>query len=734
MIIETTLVRFLQRVANTVGGMVSEILSWGFELFLEAVEPGILRYATPVIDQLLETPDLPTWFTQLLIDVRSGGQQIDAIFGGQMVGGAASSGMLSILEPLFTAVGYAAWQVTPIREPDIMSLIALGWRGTYSPEDMRYIAGRLGFREDITDGLESIARPRVGLGDLMDAWFRNELGREEVETELRKRGYDEENLDLTLALARPIHSLDAMQKLLYRGEITPTEFEEGLEKLGYTAAQREELSNVKWQLLSGGDIVELSRRGVLAPEVINERLREHGFTEARVAEILEVGRPLTGLSELIRLYYREEITPEEFKRRLGQYGYNETQLDELEKLTHLIPNPQDLISMAVREAFHPTKVEQYQYLDEFPPEFAEWMKKQGYDQEWSEKYWVSHWRLPSLTMGYEMFHRGIITPEELDDLFVTSDIAPFWRGKLKDAAYRPLTRVDVRRMYGMDVLDEDAVRQAYLNLGYSPENAEHMLNFTIKYETSGDRDATKADILRAMNAGVISPEDARDQLVGMGYNENWADIYIMLEQVKRAEKLLQTEIDILEDQYIDGMVDRSAVYTLLGEWDLPSTQIQNYLEEWDIVKRRKVSLPSVTQLERHLKLGVINEAQYRESMAKRHWQEESINHFLQEIRLEVAEAAQKEEERAQKEEERVRVKIGRSEYDVIRADLDLQIAELKTAIAESEVLIGQITDYDLADLLIRQNEQLALVIVQLQEAKARAKLEHTQELKALIQQ
>ena len=83
--------------------------------------------------------------------------------------------------------------------------------------------------------------------------------------------------------------------------------------------------------------------------------------------------------------------------------------------------------------------------------------KAGLPEEQARNYWAAHWELPSAQMGYAMFQRRIIDHETLVMLLKSLDIMPFWRDKLIEMSYNPLTRVDVRRMYGLGVLSEEEV-------------------------------------------------------------------------------------------------------------------------------------------------------------------------------------------------------------------------------------------------------------------------------------
>ncbi|GAH21078.1 unnamed protein product, partial [marine sediment metagenome] len=92
---------------------------------------------------------------------------------------------------------------------------------------------------------------------------------------------------------------------------------------------------------------------------------------------------------------------------------------------------------------------------------------------------------------------------ELSRLLKSLDIMPFWRDKLTEISYNPLTRVDVRRMYKLGVLDESEVKKSYLNIGYNENDAEKMTAFTKKYEGDTEKELTKSAIDKAFKNDII---------------------------------------------------------------------------------------------------------------------------------------------------------------------------------------------------------------------------------------
>lgn len=247
-------------------------------------------------------------------------------------------------------------------------------------------------------------------------------------------------------------------------------------------------------------------------------------------------------------------------RRIGIHpNYNEL----YKELAYQIPPVADIITMAVREAFTPAIAARFGQYQDLPSEFVEWVGKKGLSKDWAERYWAAHWSLPSPQQGFEMLHRGVIGIDDMNMLMRALDIMPFWRDKLIQIAYRPLSRVDVRRMFALGVLNVNGVRKAYTDIGYNDENANLMTEFTVRY-TEGIKERTEAAATKAEERAketketaiqkeeeaarkalipkiaewttaqtlkfytmkLINEERARDEFTLLGYNEERINVYI----------------------------------------------------------------------------------------------------------------------------------------------------------------------------------------------------------------
>jgi hypothetical protein len=243
----------------------------------------------------------------------------------------------------------------------------------------------------------------------------------------------------------------------------------------------------------------------------------------------------------------------------AKHGLPDEWIDKVKELYWIIPSPSDLIRMAVREVFTPEIVAKFGQMEDFPEDFARWARKVGLSEEWARNYWAAHWELPSATQGFEMFHRGIISYDELKTLLRALDVMPFWRDKLIQIAYSVPTRVDVRRMYALGVIDRE-VKKYYQWMGYTPEDAERLTKFTEK--TGGrtmlrrERELTKSEITRLYRLGQIGRDDAMEMLQDLGYTPDAADYILDLAEYQAGDEPKQLNTSHILQSYRYGLIAR----------------------------------------------------------------------------------------------------------------------------------------------------------------------------------
>ena len=239
--------------------------------------------------------------------------------------------------------------------------------------------------------------------------------------------------------------------------------------------------------------------------------------------------------------------------RLQKIGIHSDYFDVYKELAYPIPPIADLITMAVREAFSPAIAARFGQYEDYPPDFGNWAQRKGLTEEWSKAYWAAHWSLPSAQQGFEMLHRGVIGESDLNMLLRALDVMPFWRDKLIQIAYRPLTRVDVRRMYKEGVLNTAEVYKAYLDQGYSEKNAERMTEFTVKQTLSAQAKFTSTDIIKAFTQRMITRGEATGLLSDIGIRSENIGQIVNYAEYKREWDFTNDRISGIRNLYKKGV-------------------------------------------------------------------------------------------------------------------------------------------------------------------------------------
>ena len=363
----------------------------------------------------------------------------------------------------------------------------------------------------------------------------------------------------------------------------------------------------------------------IAPEKTQEarnKMKEQGFDDADIDLFFLSRYRLYDEGNVRILWLRGVLSDDQMFMRMRELGYTDTRIKEIIQGWSVIPGPNDLFHLVAKEAFEPDMVERMGYADEFPGEQVQWLQKQGISEEWAKKYWYAHWETPSIQMGFEMFHRedpdrpgqSIIDESELDMLYRTVEIPPYWRSRITKIAYQPYTRVDVRRMHDMGVLTDAQLIQSYKDLGYDQEHAEKMGEFTVKYNQGAAKELTRGQIVGGYKDKILTRADALTLITDLGYTEAQAEYFILTEDYNEAKDLQDEMLTNIKDRFQNNLADEFTTRSQLNSLNLTGDRIAVLMDKWKIKKMIDVKVPSKTDLDKFLLNKIITLDIYRQEM------------------------------------------------------------------------------------------------------------------------
>ena len=478
-----------------------------------------------------------------------------------------------------------------------------------------------------------------------------------------------------------------------------------------------------------GTALEAERRGFLETKYVDRVLSEIGWDKESRKILRQLSAQLMGAGDNITLWRRGEITENELDKRLTVQAYDDKTITELKRITEVIPGVGDLINMSVKEAFNPGVVKKFGYDQEFPEEVAVWSEKQGMSREWAERFWYAHWLTPSIGQGFEMLHRlrsdvsdNPFVEADMRELLKILDVPIYWRDKLIDISYNPLTRVDVRRMHDLGNLDETGVKNAYLDSGYNEKNAQLMTEFTLDYNKEPIKLLSKEVVLRAFKKGMFTEAEATEVLIEAGWTDDQAGFYINIALFDMLEKETDLQTDLIHDLYISGEIDKNQVHRDLNTLNLPNTQTERLLKEWELEKIKKIRLPTEGELEAWYKLDYIEAGKYRSGLVDKNYKPETIDLYIRQADQDIADKLAKQELDLLDAVQKLQLDLLSSDYRIARADIDLRIAQEKSNIAELKVIAHDIEDKEVLEKLKTRIDMIKLIISQYQVQKAELEL------------
>ena len=392
---------------------------------------------------------------------------------------------------------------------------------------------------------------------------------------------------------------------------------------------------VPYEIFEPGDAVVAFQRNLISRDQLQTDLKMRGYNDTRADILTEIGYQVPDISSLYSMNLRGLAAGANLTDRFQDLGYNPSDAEALADLKFYIPPAQDLITMAVREVFDPEIVAKFGQDQDFPEQFAEYAEQQGISRFWAEKYWEAHWVLPSVQMGFEMLHRRVIDEATLRQLLAAQDVMPGWRDALIAISYKPYTRVDIRRMHDVGVLNEAEVFEAYQDIGYNQEKARTLTDFTLELNSDDPEDVepleglTRSSIIAAYKDGIVDRVTADQLLTEEGVGESARLIYLTDAELEIERDMRKEVTQTILVEYENGASNLNEAVAELNL--LPLTPLEREKAELKLrrLTAKKTKLPSKADLSKFYKLDIIGKGTFKDQLERLGYPDKWIDDYIE---------------------------------------------------------------------------------------------------------
>lgn len=461
----------------------------------------------------------------------------------------------------------------------------------------------------------SASKLRQGILDvpvLAILWQRGAISKDIVYELGARNGIPDYLIDASFSLLEQYLSPDVLADAVIKGFANPEYALDRFKKQGYNETDFQVLASLKRQYVSPLQAIAAYRRGDLSLEYVRDIAQKQGFVPETIDILNTLYDQLLSEQDLLDALARGLIDLNQLISYLQRKGWTDNDIQLILGMFDIIPPISDIIRMAVREVFTPEIAESFGQFEDFPDAVLEWGRKQRLSEFWIRNYWAAHWDLPSIGQGFEMFQRDVITEEQLNLLLRALDVMPFWRDKLLQISYNVLTRVDLRRIYELDLIDDTELKRRLKHYGYSPEDVELIAEFyrvEKKFarltELKEGRDLSKSEILSAYRNDLIARDIAADHLRSLHYADEEIETLIALEDFKLAKEEQDAQIKLIKQRYADGLISLDDVHDELGKLNLPARRVNRILTEIETLRLAQMKQPTLTHLLEWGKRGLL---------------------------------------------------------------------------------------------------------------------------------
>ncbi len=343
-------------------------------------------------------------------------------------------------------------------------------------------------------------------------------------------------------------------------------------------------------------LIDLRFRNEITAERFVELSKNIGYDEYWANKMYETAKQYPPLMEYVKLYRRKIIDLPGLKAYANLLKVPVEEVNLILKATEYFPSAPDLVRFAVREVYTDAVRKKFGMDEDRPPRFMLEAAKAGLPDEQAANFWAAHWELPSPLQGFAMLHRRIIDKGDLQLLLKSLDVMPYWRDKIIQLSYKPLTRVDVRRMYSFGTLNKDGVKDSYLDLGYSPEKADLMTDFTLKYESNETTGLTRSNVVAAYKDSIITIQELKEFLEAFDYSPEVINFWLATAEYDKLMSRIKHLTDDLIERYQMGAITIDGVRTELLNADLPSIYVDRVITDVIEFKARRTKVPGKADL------------------------------------------------------------------------------------------------------------------------------------------
>lgn len=275
--IENSIIRSVKRIYNALGENVRELFSFSVSDIFESFEQELIPIVRPLLETLLNSPGLPSWFKSPIEKALAGTSPVGLIILALIVPIAGAALSRGVEGPIGRMIEYAIDNVVRSRLFDPATAILMWQRGILSDSRVNVILHQNGITDAGIIALKSLSTPLEDDSILTQSYWRQTLSKNAVDGMLQKRGMTSQQIAMWFNVREVIPSPNELISMAVReafddsiaarfgyDENYPSEAAGWAEKQGYGQEWFRRAWRAHWTLPGTTQVREMFHRGIIS--------------------------------------------------------------------------------------------------------------------------------------------------------------------------------------------------------------------------------------------------------------------------------------------------------------------------------------------------------------------------------------------------------------------------------------------------------------------------------------
>jgi len=453
---------------------------------------------------------------------------------------------------------------------------------------------------------------RLSSAELLTAFHKIQIPLREVETYFKGLGYSDIDVTRLLQLSYTVLSPDMIKYLYLHDKINEETHDLSLQKLGYAGDKVRNIKDSYFVTPPAQDLITMAVREAFTPEIANAFGQYEGYPEVLTEYLSHWGIDDTWAKAYWAAHWRLPSAEEGFQM-LHRGIINQDTLKLLLRALDIMPYWRDKVIdlsysplrlVDIRRFYELGVIDEAQMFTEY--------KSRGYDDKHAR--WATNWTIQYVSGGNET----------------------------ESANRRLLSQAVIVKAYNAGKMNKEQAIAALIEAKYTREDATLIIEL---YTTNQALDEEKS-VLDDNNARIkkyatdaygerlITRSDAAVILASVGYEVNDTELELDSIDYERELKIKGLISDWFRDLYVGWQTDREGFIVNLSQFGFEPDEIDRLLAEYDVVREVRTRKPTIEQVERWRKAGILSDNQYINELKGLGFADNYVTYFAVEKGLE----------------------------------------------------------------------------------------------------